>query len=334
MTPTTTEVTRPVDSLTTDRSYPDALVDDLAASMVLEGLRHPILLMPAGQILDGERRVAAARKLGWTSIHARTVHTIEDAVAALIDQRDETVRDRPIEEWVSVGLTIETLDWRDPPSGIIRDPKRDTTLIVGPAVTTSGSQYKRARAVVNAARSAHRPAHVVAAAQQALVLADQGRISLNAAYDCVRSAEKTDPVDGTGAEGLPLIPPPLASARTPKARLLRRDWIRALSAKGYTSGQIAEQLGINHEGLRKMARDMGLVIPADQAMRKTQRKAADPARAMSVVVADLDALVWSLDRIDTTDLDPADTAEWADQLRKHARAIQRMSRRILKKEQQ
>lgn len=303
-------------------------LDSLAASMALEGLRHPVLLMPGGQLLKGFRRVAAARLLGWSTINARTVHTMEEAADAIIGQRDETCRPRQVDEWVELGLTIELLDRRERPER--GKDGYDSYTVVGPAVTSSGAMYKRARVVVNAARSGVRPARVVEVAKHALDALNAGSITVNAAHDRVRAAEKADPIDGLGADGLPLIPPPTPNARSPKARQLRVDWIRALAAKGATSAQIAEQLGITLQGLKKIAHSSGITISADQALNRQQRKATDPNRAARVVVSDLDALVWSLERIDTSALDPIEAGVWAKQLRDYARSISRVSSKMAK----
>lgn len=327
----TVEHTLPLTQLGTDRPsrHTNGDIDSLATSMVLEGLRHPVLLLPSGEILKGTRRVAAARFLGWSSIQVRTVITIEEAAEAIIAQRDETSHPRKISEWVDLGTSMEQLDRRTPlpPRG---SPTYDINAVVGPAVTTSGSQYRRGKLIVLAARSQTRPAHVVDVAQTALEQIEAGDIVVTTGYNMVRVAEKADPIDGLGADGLPVIPAPLGTARSPKARKLRIDWIRALVAKGATSQQISDQLGISVPGLKRICESVGIVISADVALNRTQRKAADPNRAVRVALTDLDALVWSLDKVDPTVLDPDEASAWAQQLKEYARSIDRVSRKIAK----
>lgn len=301
-------------------------IDSLAASMALEGLRHPVLLLANDVILDGGRRMAAARKLGWTTIPAKYVHTVEDAVEALYESDtlydDDTVLPRTMEEVVILGLTIEALDHRDPGG------HQDYLRYIGGAISSSGSKYVRARYVVQAARSTKRPAHVVTAAKQAMAAVDAGTISYTAAYNRVRAAEKADVADVVDDEGMPPVDPPSALARSPRARALRIEWCRALAGKGATSEQIAGRLGIGIEAVKRLCRDSGITLTADAAIAKTQRKAVDPDRAMRVAVDDLDALVWSLERVDVNRLNPDDAANWAKQLGRYARGISRVAQNI------
>lgn len=300
-------------------------IAELAASMALEGLRHPILIMPNGNVLKGRRRMAAARTLGWTVIQAREVHYVEEAVDALWDCKDEMAQPRTIEEWVELGLAIETLDHRDAGTA---DNRRDYAQFIGAVVASSGSAYKRGRYVVLAAKSQRKPLHVVTVAKTALAAIDMGTLTITGGFNRVRAAEKANVADVVSDDGLPTTQPPSPQARSPRARLLREEWIRALAAKGATSQQIADRLGITVHGLRKIAADMGQVISADQVLAGTQRRAVDPNKAMRVAIDDLDALIWSLDRIDVTQLDPDLAAEWASLLGGYARGINRVSRII------
>jgi len=68
-------------------------VKDLAESMRVRGLEHPILVRPAPnnpgmfEVIAGSRRLAAARELGWKRIDARVVNA--DEVNALCMSLDE-----------------------------------------------------------------------------------------------------------------------------------------------------------------------------------------------------------------------------------------------------
>lgn len=255
--------------------------------------------------------------------------TIEGAVEALKARAASlglTVA-ATVEERVDLGLAIEALPRRDrtPPG-----ERWDVIEVVGPAVYNSSGTYKRAKSLVHASRATgFRAPHIVAAAQEALARVNAGEISLTGGYEAYRAAERQPPPpEGLGADGLPLVPPPTPNARTPKARQLRILWIKAMAAKGTTSEQIAERLGISPEGLRKIARDISLIIPADVVLGRYQRKGYNPAKAAQSAVDDLDAIIWSLDRIEPGDLDPVRAREWADQLQEHARAIFKTARRL------
>lgn len=324
------------DKIGTDRPSRHRFEDiqELAASIALEGLRHPVLLMPGfedggGQLLKGARRIAAVKVLGWRAIPARIVDSVEDACRLIKEQQDADSRPRLLSEWVDLGAALETLERRERPTDR-HHPQYETSTVIGITVTSSAGHYKRGRALVGAARSASRPAYVVDVAKSALEQVERGEVTLTHAVSVLRKAEQTDPVNAVGGDGLPLIPAPARTARTRKARKLRVDWIKAYAGQGATSREIAERLGISTAGLKAIVRAEGLTIPADAALSKYQQKVADPNRAIVVALDDLDAMGWSLDRIDPASLDPAQALFWAAQLKDYARSIDRVSRKILK----
>jgi len=49
-------------------------IDGLAASMRDVGLLHPIVVRADGTLIAGERRLTAAKKLGWTQIPVTIVN--------------------------------------------------------------------------------------------------------------------------------------------------------------------------------------------------------------------------------------------------------------------
>lgn len=326
----TAEHARPISKLGTSkptrRDLPD--IDGLAATMALEGLRHPVLITPTGEVLKGGRRVAAACALGWSTIAARTVTTIEEASELIAEQRDEMSAPRRTEDAVDLGLMVETLARRD----LVRNASgrllNEPYMLAGIAAFSSAAQYKRARTLVKAARSPHR-SHVVDVAQSCISAVDAGTMTLSGAQNRLRQAHMSTPSTiemGFGTEGLPAFSPPLPNARSPKARRLRIDWIRALAAKGADTERIAEVLGLTYHGVRRMCVELDIVISADQVLSRTQRKAVDPNRVARVAVDDLDALVFSLDRLDVEALDPEHAGEWSQQLKRYARSIERVAR--------
>lgn len=320
------EETTEIDKIATNRASRRVTGDvgTLAASMAVEGLRHPVLVMPSGDILDGKRRIMAARSLGWQTIPARQVQYVEEAALAILAAQDEHTMPRQLEEAVDQGLLLETLDHQHP--GTIRDY---VMVVIGPAVLTSGAQYKRARMLVHASRSHLRPRHVVDAAREAIRSVDAGVLSISGAYTRVRVTMRSDPPEeNTIEDGLPAVPPPAPEARSPKARQLRIQWIRALVGQGATTAQIADRIGIGPSAIRKIYKDTGIVNTADAALNRTQVKAVDHSRVMRVIVDDLDALVWSLDGVDVTALGEDEKTEWAKRLTKYARDISRASRKI------
>ena len=68
----------------TDRHRADlGDVSDLAASIALHGLMHPIVVTTEGRLIAGERRLAACRSLGWTDVKVTFIDGVTDAVDLL-----------------------------------------------------------------------------------------------------------------------------------------------------------------------------------------------------------------------------------------------------------
>lgn len=61
----------------------------LAESMTEVGLLHPIVITEDRRLVAGERRLAAARALGWTEINATVCRTVGDAASMLRAEADE-----------------------------------------------------------------------------------------------------------------------------------------------------------------------------------------------------------------------------------------------------
>jgi N6-adenosine-specific RNA methylase IME4/ParB-like chromosome segregation protein Spo0J len=80
----------------------------LAASIAELGLLHPVVIRPDGFLIAGERRLRAARKLGWTEI-AATVVDIEAVVRG--EYAENAVRkDFTLSEAVAVKRAMEPLE--------------------------------------------------------------------------------------------------------------------------------------------------------------------------------------------------------------------------------
>jgi N6-adenosine-specific RNA methylase IME4/ParB-like chromosome segregation protein Spo0J len=62
---------------------------DLKASMEAIGLLHPIVITEKNRLIAGERRLRAARELGWINVPIRVVRNLEEAADALRAERDE-----------------------------------------------------------------------------------------------------------------------------------------------------------------------------------------------------------------------------------------------------
>lgn len=71
-------------------------VSALALSIQTIGLLHPIVLNSRRELVAGERRLTAVKELGWKAVPCRIVATLDDAVAALLAERDENTCRQPL----------------------------------------------------------------------------------------------------------------------------------------------------------------------------------------------------------------------------------------------
>jgi DNA-binding NarL/FixJ family response regulator len=113
--------------------------------------------------------------------------------------------------------------------------------------------------------------------------------------DRIETAKANNPIDG----------------RTKLPLAERAEQIRTLAAKGNTSRQIAEALGIGDEHVRNLANKLDVTLP-DKAIGRVQR--IDPNRVVTEAAITLDGVVMSLGLVEVTQLDPDQIAEWATSL--------------------
>lgn len=118
------------------------------------------------------------------------------------------------------------------------------------------------------------------------------------------------------------VSPP--DGRSPAAAARRRELIRDMAAKGYTSGQIAPHAGVTDAaGVRKIAREEQIEIPADKAVRgRTPR--IDSNRVIRETVADLQILTEGIGLADFTALDPAKAGDWATSIAQSIRVLKKL----------
>ena len=147
---------------------------DLVESIEARGLMNPITITPDGELIAGQRRLEAVRKLGHLTIRATVVTDLNSAAERLAMEHDENVMRKPMTpgELVSLGKALEKLETpkatermseagRSAAPGRPRERgdhvippfsnKGKTRGIVAPALGMSGASYDRAKAVVNAA---------------------------------------------------------------------------------------------------------------------------------------------------------------------------------------
>ena len=142
-------------------------IEALAESVATVGMLHPLVLNTAKQLIAGARRLEAAKRLGWTEVPCRVVSTLDDALNALIAERDENNCRDPLTptEMVELGRQIEAVERPKAKerhregsasggkgSGKLPEPSRGQTRDkVGAALGVSGKTYEKAKAVADAA---------------------------------------------------------------------------------------------------------------------------------------------------------------------------------------
>lgn len=137
-------------------------LDGLAASIQEVGLLHLPVVDGENELVCGERRVRAVKKLGWEEVPVRTVRTLGEALLALKAERDENTcrKDFVPSEAVALGERLEKMlkpeaEKREKagkaPSGKL--PQGRVSDAVGSAVGMGRRTYEKAKAVVAAAKA-------------------------------------------------------------------------------------------------------------------------------------------------------------------------------------
>lgn len=130
-------------------------------------------------------------------------------------------------------------------------------------------------------------------------------------------------------EPTPPVPPPTADGRLDKSREAvrqRRERMRVLAAEGYTSLQIASDLGIGIEGCRATLRSEGIDVPADKVTHHSRRH--DANRIVSQTVMDAEHLTADVNLVDFSELDPTQIGGWLESLNASRRALGAFIRRL------
>src|SRR5262249_26980636 len=90
-------------------------LDDLMASLEEVGLLHPVVVGPDYSLIAGQRRLEAAKGLGWKTVPVHIVHGLDDALLKLRAERDENCsrKDFRVSEAVALGERLERLEVKE-----------------------------------------------------------------------------------------------------------------------------------------------------------------------------------------------------------------------------
>lgn len=151
-------------------------LSDLAASISIHGLMHPVVVTEDGRLIAGQRRLEACRSLGWTEIPVKFITDVSSAAQLLEMERDENTcrKEMTPSERIALGRALEALErpkakarmdeGRErahasrrgevgsvPPNEPNRRKSYDVREEVAPAVGMSTATYSRAKQLVTAA---------------------------------------------------------------------------------------------------------------------------------------------------------------------------------------
>lgn len=328
----------------------------LAASIEDVGLLHPVVLSPDGSLLAGQRRLEACRLLGWDTVPVRIAHSADDAAKLLRAERDENVcREAMLpSELASLGAEIEAIESERAKARQLGSLKqfrsgasagteegRETREVVGEALGMSARTYSDLRAAHSLANDESAPEPERAVARGALAEMDRTG-SIKPAADKMRQRLRAKR-DAQEAKAAAIAPDPEPTATpepesedwipgkgdsSPRAVARRRHLIRSLAARGWSSRQIGQHIDILDQTVRRIAREEGIALPADEALGARTRQKIDSNRIVRETVSMLEGLDMGLDLIRFEDLDLAEIENWTASLSESIRVLNRLNKRL------
>jgi hypothetical protein len=334
-------------------------VQALASSIEDLGLLlNPVIITEDSRLISGQRRLEACRLLGWESIPVRIARSVDDAATLLRVERDENTcrKDMLPSEKASLGAAIAEIESErakerqrahggtapgrpgntcgDVATSVARDSGHRTREAVGEALGMPARTYSELSFAHRLATDPDVPEAERNLARQALADMDRsntiyppaewlrGQLAAKREAQEAKAAALADPDPAPGEEGRRL-----GTAAERYARM------RELAATAHTSGQIAEILGYSGaDGVRQIARDQGIAIPADAVMGRS-RKSIDSNRVVRETVTAIEDLVSGLDLATVDELDASQIGHWADSLNASIRTLNRLIKQMKGKAQ-
>lgn len=323
---------------------------ELADSIADVGLLNPLTLTREGRLVAGQRRLEACRLLGWSDAPVRFIDSLDDAAKLLRAERDENICRKEMlpSERVALAKSLEEMEkpraaQRQHEARVRAGKIRQGTFpascsgeqdagnardIAARAAGLSPTSYYKAKTVVELANDPTAHPDLRRVAQVALADMD-GTGNVASSYAKVNEArrELSTIVEQPEIDA-EWLPTPNDSSIRATAR--RRELIQAFAAAGYTSRQIGERLLLNPATIRRIARDIGLAIPADEALGKGRRR-IDSNRIVRETVHALEGLAMAVALVRVDELDPAEIREWALSLTKSTQAVNQLVKSMKEK---
>ena len=171
-------------------------LESLKASLADVGMLQPIGVTADAELVFGERRLEAAKALGWETVPAVTIGNLADAAAYLRIERDENAcrKDWTPSELVAVGKAIEKVERAESEKRRLTNLKQNkgsteresvphsegrTADKVGEALGVSGKTYEQAKRVVEEGTP------------ELVEAMDEGKLSVKTAADVAKLPKAT-----------------------------------------------------------------------------------------------------------------------------------------------
>ncbi len=265
---------------------------DLADDIRARGLQHPIVVDANHNLIAGWRRYmawSAARPEQAIPTYVADDLTVLDYVRAELD--DQTCR-LPMVASELFRFAERVIPLAHIPDGLDRG-RHGFKLLISNALGTTTNHLAGVRYLGAAAQKNN-------GAVEDLVLVDAGQMTMNYAAHRERARRQGKPIPTsrrTFSDG----------TRIPNPRE-RVALIVDYAARGYTSRQIGELLGIDDDRVRREAKNNQIEILADIPMLRTHR--LDHDRIVRNVVDTADAAVMSAGLVNIRRLDPEQLDDW------------------------
>lgn len=307
----------------------DATVADYAQHMTAGAEFPPVVLFHDGNqyyLADGFHRVLAALRIDWREIDADVrVGTKTDALwFALAANKANGRRLSEADKKHAILLALKAwpdLSGRQIAEQIGCDQRyvtrvRDTQVGTSPQVVVGkdGKTYPASKEAAAEIRS-----------QEFTAVADAIKGGEQAKDICSRLGVRGEFVAAVRRE---IADKSLDNSRAGVAQ--RKKDIADMAARGFSTHQIAETIGVGASRVSEIAKREGIVIHADRVVAGTKRH--DPNRIVDTIVTDAENLTAGAELVAFAELDAERLNAWIESLLKSKRALSQLIDR-LKKEQ-
>lgn len=294
-----------------DEEY-EALKEDIRT----KGLRDPITLTADGSILDGRHRQRACDETGVQPRY--DTYRGRDPIGYVLSKN---LRRRHLTQSQLGVIAVEAEAMYAEAAAKRRDEGRRRGGLTSPNSSTiarrSTSERPKtalgeaAKAVGVSAPTAERAKRVKKEDPDLYEKVKEGEVTVTAAVDQLKQRDADPEPNGS-------------KSRAAVAK--RRERIREMAGSGYTSDQIAGEVGMAEETVRQIARDEGITIVADKVVGSRRR--IDSNRVVEETSHAVEGLAIGVELVDLAQLDRERLAAWATSLSNSLRPLNRLAKQL------